>query len=85
MSFHSLRTSLGDLKRQWRSKQARSAGDKPLDEGDAGGKEESEQGVPPQEQERARHLAETALAYDGPGIRRLDRAKSRLHLPFDLE
>ena len=85
MSFHSLRTSLRDLRRQWRNARARSAaGNSPV-EGDDRKKEEDEQSVSPQEQEHARRLAEAALAYDGPGVRRLDRAKSRLHLPFDLE
>jgi hypothetical protein len=85
MTFHSLRTSLGNLKRQWRSKRMPAAGNKPSGESDAGGKEGNEQDVSPQEQECARHLAKAALAYDGPGIRRFDRAQSRLHLPFDLE
>jgi Acetyltransferase (GNAT) domain len=34
---------------------------------------------------RARYITAAALAYDGPGVRRLDRDQSRAHLPFDLE
>jgi hypothetical protein len=34
---------------------------------------------------RARYVTAAALAYDGPGIRRLNRDQSRAHLPFDIE
>jgi Acetyltransferase (GNAT) domain len=33
---------------------------------------------------RARYIAAAALAYDGAGVRRLDRDQSRAHLPFDI-
>jgi hypothetical protein len=41
--------------------------------------------VAPPDLSRARLITAVALAYDGPGIRRLDRDQARAHLPFDIE
>ena len=82
-SLHNLRIWLSDLKKRWR-RQKRSADNKVAVERNETKKEYNEVAVSPQDQERARRLTAAALDYDGLGIRRLDRAKSSMYLPFGL-
>jgi Acetyltransferase (GNAT) domain len=83
MSLHDLRTSLSDMKGRWRGQKQPAGGENAVER--SASKEEYDGDISQQDRERARRLAEAALAYKGPGIRRLDRAKSRLYLPFDVE
>ena len=83
-SLHNLRILLSDLKKWWHNRHKRPDDSTAAIERSET-KKEYEAGVSPQDLERARHLAAAALAYNGAGIRRLDRARSRMHLPFDLE
>ncbi len=49
------------------------------------GKSAPQGGVAPPDLTRARELTAAALAYDGPGIRRLDRQQAGVYLPFEIE
>jgi hypothetical protein len=80
LSLHNTRASLGDLRRWWLSRHATEEQPGALDE-DA---------VPasapaPVDDRHARELTAEALAQAGLGMRRLDRAAARLHLPFPIE
>jgi hypothetical protein len=49
------------------------------------GKSAPQGGVAPPDLTRARELTAAALAYDGPGIRRLDRQQAGVYLPFEID
>jgi hypothetical protein len=49
------------------------------------GKSAPQGSVAPPDLTRARELTAAALAYDGPGIRRLDRQQAGVYLPFEIE
>jgi hypothetical protein len=48
-------------------------------------KSAAQRGGAPRDLTRARELTAAALAYDGPGIRRLDRQQASVYLPFEIE
>jgi hypothetical protein len=84
-SLHNARAVLGELgRRLLASRRRRKGGESPTqdDEQPDGGGSSS---VTPPDLSRARLLSAQALAYDGPGLRLLDRQAARAYLPFDLE
>jgi len=83
-SLHNLRIWLSDLKKQWRRHKQSADNEVAVERNETKKKEYNGTAVSPQDQERARRLTAAALDYDGLGIRRLDRAKSSMYLPFGL-
>jgi len=88
-SLHNVRALLGE----WRNKlrelcAAKAASELSLDT-DAGeatpAPETADLALAPANPWRARELTERALAYQGPGIQRLDREQASRYLPFDIE
>jgi hypothetical protein len=93
LSLHNGRASAGELRRWWlaRKQAAAPAAGAPAGapaeaepEGERGAGEAGA-AVAPADRERARALTTAALAQGGTGVRRLDRASARAHLPFDIE
>lgn len=94
LSLHNGRATAGDLKRWWETRQAAraaaAAGAAPaaaparVEESEPAAEAPAAAG-PPRDLERARRLTASALAHAGPGVRRLDRAQAKAHLPFELE
>jgi hypothetical protein len=84
VSLHNARALLGELGKQVLAKLRRTKSDKPPAED---GEQPAEGGasVTSPDLSRARLLTEQALAYDGPGVRQLDRQAARAYLPFDVE
>lgn len=83
-SLHNARGLAGELGRYLLAKVKRKRGESPADGGEQPA-EDSASGVAPPDLSHARMLTEQALAYDGPGVRRLDRPAARAYLPFDVE
>jgi hypothetical protein len=85
MSLHNARAVLGEIGRYWLAKVRRTKRDEAPAENGEQPEEGGASGVTPPDLARARHLTAQALAYDGPGLRRLDRQAARAYLPFDVE
>jgi hypothetical protein len=83
-SLHNASALIGELSRYLLAKVKRKSRESPGDGGEQPA-EGSASGVTPADLPRARMLTEQALAYDGPGVRRLDRQAARAYLPFDVE
>ena len=80
-SLHNVRATLGELRKKLRgpgSPSAPAAEPQPEDIAETGSTDL-------QKDERARSLTAAALACAGSGMRRLDRALARSHLPFGIE
>jgi CelD/BcsL family acetyltransferase involved in cellulose biosynthesis len=85
VSLHNARASLGEMYKSLLAKVRRT---RHRESTAADGKQHGEQlasSVTPPDLVRARRLTEQALAYDGPGLRRLDRQAACAYLPFDIE
>jgi hypothetical protein len=84
-SLHNARALMGELGRYLLAKIRRTK----REESSADGGEQPAEGgtssVTPPDLSHARMLTERALAYEGPGVRRLDRAAARGYLPFEIE
>lgn len=98
LSLHNLRASIGDTVKWLRSKRARAgSAAKTENEEPEPAAARSPESPPAPESARqpdsprtpdlthARQLAAEALAYAGPGVRRLDRAQGSRYLPFDID
>jgi hypothetical protein len=85
-SLHNVRASVAELAKKLKGRLRRShAGDARQAAGpDAQANGAGSAGAP-RDLAHARFVTATALAYDGPGVRRLDRDQAREYLPFDLE
>ena len=84
-SLHNARALLGELGKHLLAKVRRTKrGESPTDGGEQLD-EGSVSSVTPPDLSRARLLTAQALAYDGPGLRRLDRQAARGYLPFNVE
>jgi hypothetical protein len=85
-SLHNVRASVAELAKKLKGRLRRShAGDARQAAGpDAQASGAGSAGAP-RDLAHARFVTATALAYDGPGVRRLDREQAREYLPFDLE
>jgi hypothetical protein len=83
-SLHNARALLGELGRHLLAKLRRTKrGESP-----EGGEQPDEGGassVTPPDLSRAHLLTAQALAYDGPGVRRLDRLAASAYLPFEVK
>jgi hypothetical protein len=83
-SLHNVATVLRDLRDRWRAQHGQ-AGEDRAAAGDDADKAHDRPVMSPEALARARRLTTAALAYDGTGVRRLDRAQSRMYLPFNIE
>jgi hypothetical protein len=85
-SLHNARALLGDLSRHpLLAKLMRTKpGESPAESGDQSA-DGGASSVTPPDLARARLLTAQALAYEGPGLRCLDRRAARAFLPFDVE
>ncbi len=86
MSLRNISTSLGELRRKMRARRER-MNPGAASQGPAPAKKKSTDRPAPAatNNDRARALAEGALAYAGTGLRRLNRRESCAYLPFELE
>ena len=85
-SLHNVRARLGEIKRSLFDKWVNRPSDTTTaPQGDRSAQSESRQFDSPPNLDRARDLTALALSFSGAGVRRLDRDKSRAHLPFVLE
>ena len=86
MSLHNVSASLGDLRRKMRARYERmDPGAAAEGDGPAEKRRTDRPALVADDQDRARALAEVALAYTGTGLRRLNRSESCAYLPFDLK
>jgi hypothetical protein len=86
MSLRNVSTSLGDLRRKMRARHERmDPGAAPEGHGPAEKERADRPALAAANEDRARALAEVALAYAGTGLRRLNRRESCAYLPFELE
>jgi hypothetical protein len=84
-SLHNARALLGELGRHLLSKVRRTKrGEAPAEDGEQPAEGSASSATPP-DLSRARLLTAQALAYDGPGVLRLDRTEAGAYLPFDVE
>jgi Acetyltransferase (GNAT) domain len=84
-SLHNARALLGDLRKHLLSKSGRKTNGESPAQADEQPREDDSPSNPAPDLVRARQVTAQALAYDGPGLRRLDRQAARAYLPFDLE
>jgi Acetyltransferase (GNAT) domain len=82
-SLHSVRASIGELKKRLQSKAASNA-DGASAEPTSRGAAADPAGATP-DLTRARELTARALSYTGPGVRKLNREEATHYLPFDIE
>jgi len=85
LSLHNTRASVGDLKAWWLARPRRSLRPELVRMPEQTESEDVVSDTRPANLERAQRLTASALAYAGSGVRRLDRPKARLHLPFEIE
>jgi CelD/BcsL family acetyltransferase involved in cellulose biosynthesis len=86
MSLRNVSTALGDLRRKMRARHERmDPGAAPEGHGPAEKERADRPALAAANEDRARALAEVALAYAGTGLRRLNRRESCAYLPFELE
>jgi hypothetical protein len=84
-SLHNARALVGELGRRLLAKVRRTKRGESPAEGSEQPSEDGASSVTPPDLTRARLLTAEALAYDGPGVQRLDRPAARAYLPFDVE
>jgi len=84
-SLHNARAVVGELGKYLLTKVKRTPRGEATADSDEQSSEAHDSSVTPPDLSHARKLAEQALAYDGPGMRVLDRPAACAHLPFDVE
>src|SRR5262249_46956642 len=88
-SLHNVRARIGELRNKLRELREEEAPSEPSQDSGGGERpaspEAADLAAAPADLRRARELTGRALAYQGPGIRRLDREKAGRYLPFDID
>jgi len=84
-SLHNARAVLGEVGRYLLAKVKRTKREDSTADSDEQSTEGGTSSVTPPDLSHARMLTEQALAYEGPGVRRLDRLAARAYLPFDVD
>jgi hypothetical protein len=85
VSLHNTRAVLGEIGKYVLAKLRRTKSGKPPADDAEQPAEGGASSVTSPDLSRARLLTEQALAYDGLGVRQLDRQAARAYLPFDVE